>query len=119
MQSLGLTTVRCGPLPPRERQQLFRQRRATVGTGFRRFQVAIGGAGPFGLLLDVAGAGQNGREHVVEIVGNPGGEGADGLDLLHLHEVAVQLLGLDGAGHDVGDGLHLGHQRRRNTRGLR
>ena len=48
-------------------------------------------------------------------MGDAARQGTDGLDLLHLHEVAVQLLGLHGAGNDVGDGQHLRGEGRRNV----
>ena len=83
--------------------------------GFGRFQVATGRAAGMGLLLDAARTRQNRREYIVEIVGDAARQGTDGLDFLHLHEVAVQLLGLHGAGNDVGDGQHLRGEGRRDV----
>ena len=94
----------------RERQQLFGQRRAAMGTGFRRFEVSVRRALRIGALFDITGAPEDGREHVVEIVCDAAGQRPDGFDLLDLHEVAVEFLGLHSAGDDVGDGLHLGRE---------
>ena len=73
-----------------------------MGALFCGFQVAIRWTVRIGLLFDVVGAGQNRRDHVVEIMDHIAGQETDRLGFIEAHHFAVDLFRLNRAGNDIG-----------------
>ena len=98
-QRVEIDDARLGDLPAREAEELPGQRRAALGGVADAAEVLVRRVVAFELgagHLDVA---EDGRQQVVEVVGDAAGEAADALHLLGLQELRFEPLAL-------GDVLH-------------